>query len=244
MNLLPYQQALVDDTNHFKVVVHDRCVGATVAAVHRAVKLEVYKPQRTYYLTFAVDEVVRLFLEQQMQATVTGDGNSQKAREITFGSGGQIIVLQHNNLSHYGLKFPFRLVIDSAAYASNFAALYTAALNCSDLLLVSDWGDEAAGKPNLFNLAVKRLYDMPDRQQQGVSLHVIDMEKALQDGLYRSMCEQNGQPWSPETEEKWINRRNLVMDSTEYRSVLTRLEEHRQTLQQETDLAARAPGET
>jgi len=119
------------------------------------------------------------------------------AFRITFQSGWRITALSSRPSNLRGKQG--RVIIDEAAFHDDLAGLLKAAL----ALLI--WGGEVRiisthnGDDNPFNGLVQDIRS----GRKPYSLHRVDFDEALADGLYRRICEVLGRPWSPEAEATW-----------------------------------------
>ncbi|PKN35639.1 MAG: hypothetical protein CVU61_02115 [Deltaproteobacteria bacterium HGW-Deltaproteobacteria-19] len=119
------------------------------------------------------------------------------AFRITFQSGWRITALSSRPSNLRGKQG--RVIIDEAAFHDDLAGLLKAAL----ALLI--WGGEVRvisthnGDDNPFNGLVQDIRS----GRKPYSLHRVDFDEALADGLYRRICEVLGRPWSPEAEAAW-----------------------------------------
>ena len=92
-----------------------------------------------------------------------------------------------------------RLVIDEAAFVDGLDELLKAAM------AMTIWGGQVRiisthnGEDNPFNELINdvRAGKFP------YSLHRVDLDDALHDGLYRKICAVTGQKWTPEAEATW-----------------------------------------
>jgi len=99
-----------------------------------------------------------------------------------------------------------RVILDEAAFHDDLAGLIKAAM----ALLI--WGGQVRiisthfGDNNPFNEMVQDIR----AGRKKYSLHRVDFDEALSDGLYRRICEVLHREWSPEAEARW---RQDVIDS-------------------------------
>lgn len=125
------------------------------------------------------------------------------AFRITFNSGWRITALSSRPTNLRGKQG--RVVIDEAAFHDDFAGLLKAAL----ALLI--WGGEVRilsthnGDANDFNTLIQDIR----AGRKPYSLHHVDFDEALADGLYKRICQVLGKEWSPEAEKTW---RQSVID--------------------------------
>lgn len=124
---------------------------------------------------------------------------------INFASGFKIKALSSNPSNLRGMQG--NVIIDEAAFQGDLAALLKAAL------ALTMWGSKVRiisthnGIENLFNTLItesragKRRY----------SVHRIDIELAIAEGLYKRICQVTRKGWSPEAEDEWLA--NLLSDT-------------------------------
>jgi len=126
------------------------------------------------------------------------------AYKITLESGWRITALSSRPTNLRGKQG--RVVIDEAAFHDDLAGLLKAAL----ALLM--WGGQVRvisthfGDTNEFNSVIQDIR----AGKKPYSLHRVDFDDALQDGLYRRICEVLGREWTDEGEAAW---RQSIIDS-------------------------------
>lgn len=120
-----------------------------------------------------------------------------KAFRIQFASGFEIIALSSAPRSLRGKQGC--VIIDEAAFVDNLAELLKAAL----AFLM--WGGQVVvcsthdGTENPFNEVIQDILG----GRRPYSHMRIDLDQALNDGLYQRICLVNGRDWTPEGEAKW-----------------------------------------
>lgn len=125
------------------------------------------------------------------------------AFRITFQSGWRITALSSRPSNLRGKQG--RVILDEAAFHEQLGELLKAAL----ALLI--WGGQVRiisthnGDANDFNSLVQDIR----AGKKPYSLHRVDFDEALADGLYRRICEVLKRQWSPEAEADW---RQSVID--------------------------------
>lgn len=119
------------------------------------------------------------------------------AYRITLESGWRITALSSRPKNLRGKQG--RVVIDEAAFHDDVGGLIKAAL----ALLI--WGGQVRiisthfGDTNEFNSLIQDIRT----GKKKYSLHRVDFDDALKDGLYRRICEVLRREWSPEAETEW-----------------------------------------
>lgn len=211
---LPYQKAWLADKAPVKVVEKSRRVGLTWAQAHDDTLLAATSGRYgmdILYISFNQD-MTREYIEacaewaKRLQVVAgkvnedvfrDGDEREIKAFRIDFASGRKILALSNRPSNLRGKQG--RVIIDEAAFVEDLPELLKAAL----ALLM--WGGQVIiisthnGADNPFNQLVQDV-------RAGVlpySLHRITLDDALQDGLYRRICQVTEKTWTPEAEEAW-----------------------------------------
>lgn len=226
--LLPYQQRWVADQADVKVFEKSRRVGISWA---EAADDTLYASEKgsgekrnVWYIGYTKDMALEFINDcanwaraYNMAATAieeyeepdedeNGIVKEQKilAYKITFESGWRITALSSRPTNLRGKQG--RVVIDEAAFHDDLPGLLKAAM----ALLM--WGGQVRvisthnGDANEFNTLVQDIR----AGRKPYSLHHIDFDEALADGLYKRICEVLGREWSEEAEEKW---RKDIIDS-------------------------------
>lgn len=211
---LPYQRKWLADKASVKVVEKSRRVGLTWAQAHDDTLLAATSGRYgmdILYISFNQD-MTREYIEacaewaKRLQVVAgkvnedvfrDGDEREIKAFRIDFASGRKILALSNRPSNLRGKQG--RVIIDEAAFVEDLPELLKAAL----ALLM--WGGQVIiisthnGADNPFNQLVQDV-------RAGVlpySLHRITLDDALQDGLYRRICQVTEKTWTPEAEEAW-----------------------------------------
>lgn len=126
------------------------------------------------------------------------------AYKITFQSGWRITALSSRPTNLRGKQG--RVVIDEAAFHDDLPGLLKAAM----ALLM--WGGQVRvisthfGDTNEFNTVIQDIR----AGKKPYSLHRITFDEALEDGLYKRICEVLKKEWSPEAQAAW---RQGIIDS-------------------------------
>lgn len=126
------------------------------------------------------------------------------AYKITLESGWRITALSSRPTNLRGKQG--RVIIDEAAFHDDLPGLLKAAM----ALLM--WGGEVRvisthfGESNEFNSQIQDIR----AGKKPYSLHRVDFDEALNDGLYRRICEVLGREWTPEAQAAW---RQSMIDS-------------------------------
>lgn len=226
--LLPYQRRWVADQSPVKVMEKSRRIGISWAeaaddALYASEKGSGEK-RNVWYIGYNKDMAQEFIndcanwakaynlaasdmeeYEEIDEEELSGVVQSRKilAFRITFQSGWRITALSSRPSNLRGKQG--RVIIDEAAFHEQLGELLKAAL----ALLI--WGGQVRiisthnGDANEFNSLVQ---DIRARKKP-YSLHRVDFDEALDDGLHRRICEVLKREWTPEAEEEW---RQSVID--------------------------------
>ena len=220
--LLPYQARWAGDKSAVKVIEKSRRVGISwaEAADDTLYASEKGKGEKrnVWYVGYNKDMALEFISDcskwaraynlaasdmeeyEEPDVETIGDVVQEKkilAFRITLESGWRITALSSRPSNLRGKQG--RVVIDEAAFHDDLAGLLKAAL----ALLI--WGGQVRvisthnGDANDFSGLVQDIR----AGKKPYSLHRVDFDDALRDGLYRRICEVLGRPWSQEAELKW-----------------------------------------
>ena len=227
--LLPYQAravSLLESTaTRVLVVEKSRRIGLTwglaAYAVLRAGRVKAARGMDVMYISYSQEMTrefidacgmwARAFSQAAMEAEefLFPDGDAEgdrsiKAFRIGFASGFEIIALSSAPRSLRGKQGV--VIIDEAAFVDSLAELLKAAL----AFLM--WGGQVIlcsthdGTENVFNQTVQDIL----AGRKAYAHMRIDLDGALQDGLYQRICLVKGEVWTPEGEAAW--RQGLIDD--------------------------------
>ncbi|MDX9916032.1 MAG: hypothetical protein RBS49_09085, partial [Sphaerochaeta sp.] len=219
--LLGYQQEWVADQSEVKVCEKSRRIGLTwaqaaddVLLASREDGMDVlyisynYDMTREYVDTCAfwaknfakaAGEIEEFLFEEE---DPDGTKRAIKAFRINFASGFEILALSSRPKNLRGKQG--RLIVDEGAFVEELDELLKAAL----AFLI--WGGQVIiisthdGDDNDFNQLVEDVR----AGKKPYSLHRIDFDDALGDGLYKRICLVRGLEWTPEAEADW--RRKII----------------------------------
>lgn len=220
--LLPYQKRWIADTSPIKFAEKSRRTGLTWAEAADAALTGSMSAAAggsdTFYVGTTKD-MAREFIDAcAMWARAYNCAASEVSEEaladedkdilvyvINFASGFKIKALSSNPSNLRGMQG--NVVIDEAAFHKDLAAILKAAL------ALTMWGSKVRlisthnGIENLFNTLI-----IDSRAgKKRYSVHRIDIETALEDGLYRRICQVTKKEWSQELQDEWL--RNLLKDT-------------------------------
>lgn len=121
-----------------------------------------------------------------------------KAYSITFMSGYKIYALSSNPSNMRGMQGT--VCLDEAAHQQNLSNLLKAAM----ALLM--WGGKLRiisthhGEANVFNSIIKQI----KQGKSNFSYHEYPIDRALNDGLFKRICETTGEEWTQQKENEWL----------------------------------------
>ena len=173
------------------------------------------KGQSTLYISYN-ERMTRTFIEDcafwiekfqivgtQMREEIVKDFDKDVLKfMITFASGKEIIAASSNpsNIRSKG----GRVVIDEAAFVPNLPSLLSASMP----LLV--WGGQVV-LISTYNGVSEPFHDLVreiQAEKWDYSLHVVDLDDALAEGLYKRICYVQGVNWTEKRQERW--RQQLI----------------------------------
>jgi phage FluMu gp28-like protein len=213
--LLPYQKAWVNDRTSMKVCVKSRRIGITwaeAAASAYYASLPTSKGgANTYYISTNKDAAkefitdvarwARLFdtISRKNKKKVLHDPKKDiQIETIRFASGNRVIGLPNKPDNLRGKKG--RVVLDEAAFHEDLDGV----LKAAPALLM--WGNAQMciisthnGVTNPFNQLVGTVRS----GERPGSLHEIDFDEAVRQGLFQRICHMKAQEWSEEAQKQW-----------------------------------------
>lgn len=215
MQFLPYQQQWIDNQAPLKVWVHCRRAGATVAEAYSTVDASI-KGLQTLWICSNTEPAMRTCFHLAKANPIPGISFSTKQDmfmpTINFTSGGRI-AFTDELLSFTRGKAWDRIVLEEAAFFPGFSdwlqQVFLPMERGTQISINSCWGEEKeepqdGTEENPFNRYV-RFAKILNPQSSSVSLQITDFDQALADGLYRKICEVNGEEWSSEKQHNWAH---------------------------------------
>ncbi|ELB2792407.1 terminase family protein [Aeromonas hydrophila] len=220
--LLPYQKRWIADDSPLKIAEKSRRTGITWAeAADDALTGSMSAAAGgcdTFYVGTTKD-MAREFIDAcAMWAKMYDYAASEVSEEvlvdedkdilvyvINFASGFKIKALSSNPSNLRGMQG--NVVIDEGAFHKDLAAILKAAL------ALTMWGCKVRiisthnGIENLFNTMIQESRAGKKRY----SIHTIDIETAIREGLYRRICQVTKKEWSQALQDEWL--RNLLKDT-------------------------------
>lgn len=216
--LMGYQQRWVADRSPLKVMEKSRRTGITWAEasdnVLTAASERSAGGQNVYYIAYNQDMTVEYIQACAMWARVfnyaaseitegiwseeTEQDKAIKTYTINFPSGFRVVALSSRPSNLRGRQGI--IVIDEAAFHEQLAELLKAAL----AMLI--WGGQVHvisthnGDTNPFNELVT---DIRAGRRKG-SVHRVDFQEAVVDGLYQRVCMRLGKPWTQAEQDEWV----------------------------------------
>lgn len=220
--LLPYQKRWIEDESPLKIAEKSRRTGLTWAEAADAALTGSMSAQAggcdTFYVGTTKD-MAREFIDAcAMWARAYHCAASEVSEEaladedkdilvyvINFASGFKIKALSSNPSNLRGMQG--NVVIDEGAFHKDLAAILKAAL------ALTMWGSKVRiisthnGIENLFNTLI--VDSRADKKRY--SVHRIDIETAINEGLYQRICQVTKKVWSQQAQDEWL--RNLLKDT-------------------------------
>ncbi|WP_204308589.1 terminase large subunit domain-containing protein, partial [Citrobacter freundii] len=220
--LLPYQKRWIADSSQLKIAEKSRRTGLTWAeaadaALNGSMSVEAGGCD-TFYVGTTKD-MAREFIDacamwaKAYDRAASGIGEEVLKDEdkdilvyvIQFASGYKIKALSSNPSNLRGMQG--NVIIDEAAFQADLAAVLKAAL------ALTMWGNNVRlisthnGIDNLFNTIITDSRAGKKRY----SVHHVDIETAIAEGLYQRICQVTKKVWSVEGEAEWLA--NLLSDT-------------------------------
>ena len=213
--MLPYQQRWIADKSQVKVEEKSRRVGLSWAeAADAALEAGAASGQDVWYIGYNKDMAIEFILDVAQWAVhfnevadaiecgeeVFKDGDEDKAvlsYSIRFASGNRVTALSSRPSNLRGKQG--RVIIDEAAFHPSLSELLKAAF----ALLI--WGGSVHvisthdGVDNAFNELIKDIR----AGKKPYSLHRTTFKKAIEEGLYRRVCQKLGKTWTADGERQW-----------------------------------------
>jgi len=211
--LLSYQDAWNRDKTPVKFCEKSRRIGLSYGDAAESARLASIKKSEggmnTYYISYN-KEMTEQYIKDvgqwseklhlaasEFEEVVLEDEKDVLAYRVRFASGNQVVALSSkpkNLRSKQG-----RIVIDEAAFCEDLEELLKAAI------ALTMWGGSVEvisthnGETNPFNNYILdiRAGKLP------YSLHRVTLDDALNEGLYRRICQVRGLPWDFEEEFAW-----------------------------------------
>ena len=217
--LMPYQARWIADTSPVKIMEKSRRIGISYAeAADDVLYAASAEGANVYYISYN-KEMTQGFIQDCATWARAFNAAASKIEEsvleeedrqiltftIKFDSGHMIQAFTSSprNLRSKGRPGE-RLVVDEAAFLDDIKEVLKAAM------AMTMWGGQIRiisthnGDDNAFNELVTDVRS----GKYDYSLHRVDLDDALQDGLYRKICAVTGQDWSVEREADW--RRTML----------------------------------
>lgn len=212
--LLPYQRRWYTDDSPIKVIVKSRRIGISWTSACRAVDDASTNASDTYYISYSEDQAVTFvrdvatwashwalaFLESTTlidDIDDNGESRKMKAYQVEFANGRRVLALSGRPRSLRGK--PGNIIIDEFAFCDSPAELLKAAI------AAKIWGGRISiisthdGAENPFNKLVEGI----ESGAIPYSLHKVNLDDAIADGLYSRIAEVTGQPDTAEACDRW-----------------------------------------
>lgn len=220
--LLPFQKRWVADTSKVKLCVKSRQIGLTwvnaAEDVLVASSLPGHGGMNCYYLCHSKDDA-RAYIEgdctmwakafgemaEIMETTLVDpfDAQAYQVMKIKMASGFSVQAMVAHPRNLRGKRG--KVTLDEAAYNDNAEEFLAA------VLPFTRWGGRVSiistesHEDTEFHKWRREVEDgKPGREDW--SLHVITLDKALEEGLFKRVCLRTGQLWTPELEKDWRDK--------------------------------------
>lgn len=211
--LLPYQASWLSDTSPITFCEKSRRVGITYASAAEAVLIAAAKSGSNCYYSGLNREMAQDFVSDaadfarhfnlaasaiEEELFEEDEENSILSYKISFASGFKIIALSSRPSAIRGKQGVF--YVDEAAFHDDLNAMMKA---CVALLM---WGGRVRvisthfGQDNPFN----ELIEEARAGKKPFKVHRVTLREAVDQGLYRRICEVNNTAWTPELEATWV----------------------------------------
>lgn len=210
--LLPYQQAWLADDSPVKVWEKSRRIGATWTEAADAVLIAGKKHGgMDYYYTSVNEQLSREFIRDagtwakefniaiaDMGETLLKDGaKAVRVQQIQFASGKKVMGLPNNPSVLRGRQGVY--------LADEFAFIENPEENLKAAMAFLMWGGKVRilsthnGEDSHFNAIIKNIR----AGRVKYSLHRTTLDDALEQGLFKRICQKNEQDWSLEKQQAW-----------------------------------------
>ena len=217
--LLPYQQRWIQDRSQVKAIEKSRRIGISYAeAADATLYAAAHDGANVYYMSYDYDMTSGFIQDcagwakgyqiaaSEIDEQVLKEGErSILTHAIAFDSGHKIQTFSSapRNLRSKGRPGE-RLILDEAAFVDELGEVLKAAM------AMTMWGGQVHiisthnGVENPFNLLLNDIH----AGRYDYSTHRVTLDDALEDGLYRRICEVTEQIWTADAERDW--REQLV----------------------------------
>lgn len=213
--LLPYQARWVRDDSPLKVVVKSRRIGLSWSEAYDAVMRggAAGGTGDTYYQSYAHDmtrgflsdcaqwaETVHALADRVGERLIDDEDRQRSVFSLRLSSGRSI-----EGMSSSPRQFRSRgrpgdtAIIDEAAFVSDLPEVLKAAI------AFRIWGGRLRiiSTHNGVGSPFARLVEEVEEGSRPGSLHTITLRQALDEGLYRRVCQVSGETWTPDGEAQW-----------------------------------------
>ncbi len=211
--LLPYQKEWLNDKSKLRLWEKSRRIGASFTlALEAVLEALTENGNNTYYLSYNKDMTKQFIKDcafwcgkiqtafEVIEEKIVNDENKDiTVFRITFASGKEIVALpsvEYSLRSKQG-----NVILDEAAFVDNFEEVKKAAL----ALLI--WGGRFNilsthnGSDNPFNLFIQKI---KRGEEKDWSLHFTTFDDAVEQGLYKKICQNNKKEWTKEREHAFV----------------------------------------
>ena len=210
--LLPYQQRWVNDTAQVRLWEKSRQIGASwCAAVEAVLDSARANGDDSWYIGYNQDmaqefisdaamwaKSLSLAASEVQESIIVDERQDILIYEIKFASGNKVKALSSRPTSLRG-KGGY-VIIDEAAYHDDLRGLIKAAM----AFLI--WGGRVSllSTHNGVDSEFNRLITETKKGRQDISLHETTFQQAVEQGLYRRICQREKEEWSAVGESEWM----------------------------------------
>ena len=214
---LPYQLNWINDDSPLKICEKGRREGVSWAESYRTALCAAASKEaggcNTYYLSynkamtrqfvsdvaFFAREVLDVAAKDMQEVVIQNDKQDITMYRIVFDSGFEVVGMPsdaYNLRSKQG-----RVVLDEAAFCDDMDGVMKAAM----ALLI--WGGQFSiisthnGETSSFNQLIK---EIRGGKQKKWSLHRVTFNDAIEQGLYKKICQKNGETWTKEKQDSFV----------------------------------------
>ena len=223
--LIRYQKDFLNDRNPLRVWEKSRRIGASfVLALEAVLDGMIQGGSDTWYISYNLDmtkqfiddckywaKALQLVAEYFEEEVIDENNKTFKVYSLVFVSGRQVSALPSTEYAIRGKQG--NIIFDEAAFTPDFDGIVKAAL------ALQIWGGKFTilsshnGDDSLFNSLVTRV---KNKEEPDWSLHRTTFSTAIEQGLYKKICQKQKKEWTAEGENDFVRRvRRIYKDNAE-----------------------------
>ena len=223
--LVPYQKAILNDKNPLRIWEKSRRVGASfVLALEAALDAMTASGGDTFYIAYNLDmtkqfiedakywaRVLQIASDYFEEEVVDENNKTFKVYSLVFVSGHEISALPSTEYAIRGKQG--NIIFDEAAFTAEFDGIVKAAL------ALQIWGGKFTilsshnGDDSPFNSFLTRVRS---GEEPDWSCHRTTFAQAVEQGLYKKICQKQKRGWTAEGERQFVERvRRIYKDNAE-----------------------------